>query len=264
MLTVQSSHPCEDFFERIVHSCNRVLLLDYDGTVAPFTVNRQHAFPYTGVRDLLSSLVNTTNTRLVIVTGRPAMELLSLLDLSPMPEVWGSNSVEHVGPDGRYERAYLQSHELLALTEAEDWLRRERLDAEIEAKSGAVAVHWRGLAPAAAREARTAAFRALAPLARREGLLLNDFDGAIELRIPGLDKADAVRAVLARLNNEVPAAYLGDDLPDEAAFRALRPGDLGVLVRPEYRPTAARHWIRPPEELVQFLADWILACGGQL
>jgi len=38
---------------------------------------------------------------------------------------------------------------------------------------------------------------------------------------------------------------------------------VSILVRPQYRPTAADFWIRPPEELLEFLADWHQACEHQ-
>jgi hypothetical protein len=36
------------------------------------------------------------------------------------------------------------------------------------------------------------------------------------------------------------------------------------LVNQKWRSTRAKMWIRPPEELLQFLNDWIRACGGDV
>jgi trehalose-phosphatase len=55
--------------------------------------------------------------------------------------------------------------------------------------------------------------------------------------------------------------YLGDDLTDEDAFNALHGRGLSVLVRGSQRKTAADLWIKPPQELLQFLEKWI-KCGG--
>jgi trehalose-6-phosphatase len=51
-------------------------------------------------------------------------------------------------------------------------------------------------------------------------------------------------------------AYLGDDMTDEDAFAVMKPRGIGVLVRPEFRETAADIWIRPPRELLAFLGHW--------
>ena len=78
--------------------------------------------------------------------------------------------------------------------------------------------------------------------------------------MPGRDKGDAVRTILDEIGPEVPVAYLGDDWTDERAFLALGTRGLSVLVRPEWRTTAAAVWIRPPEDLQKFLERWLQAC----
>ena len=52
--------------------------------------------------------------------------------------------------------------------------------------------------------------------------------------------------------------YIGDDVTDEDAFRALAEHErgLGVLVAEEPRPTAARHRLRDPDEVREML-DWL-------
>jgi len=78
----------------------------------------------------------------------------------------------------------------------------------------------------------------------------------LELRVRGRNKGVAVRTVLSEEGEDVVAAYLGDDRTDEDAFVAIERRGLGVLVRDQYRPTAASHWLRPPEELLDFLIRW--------
>jgi trehalose 6-phosphate phosphatase len=62
---------------------------------------------------------------------------------------------------------------------------------------------------------------------------------------------------------DTPAAYLGDDATDERAFRAISGRGLSVLVRPSWRQTAAELWLRPPEELLDFLNRWLEALRGR-
>jgi trehalose-6-phosphatase len=52
-------------------------------------------------------------------------------------------------------------------------------------------------------------------------------------------------------------AYLGDDLTDEDAFAAVGDRGLSFLVRGEARASNARYWLRPPEELLEFLDGWL-------
>ena len=94
-----------------------------------------------------------------------------------------------------------------------------------------------------------------------EGLALLDFEAGLELRV-GRNKGEAVEAILAEAGQGGPVAYLGDDLSDEAAFRAVKGRGLSVLARREQRETAADLWLRPPAELKDFLGRWLRAVEG--
>ncbi len=252
------------FFEQLCGAPHRVLLLDYDGTVAPFQVDRSRAFPYPSIPELLDCIASTCHTRVALITGRAAHEIPPLLGLDPHPEIWGTYGMERLYTDGRYEREYLTQDVLHVLAEADAWLEEEGLQGVTEVKPGALAVHWRGLGAVEMEEVRSNAYRVLSPLAVGTGLQLTEFECGLELRVRTRNKGDAVRTVLAEIGHAVPVAYLGDDVSDEEAFRALNGRGLTVLIRPTYRFTAAQMWLRPPTELVQFLADWVRACGGDM
>jgi trehalose-phosphatase len=81
--------------------------------------------------------------------------------------------------------------------------------------------------------------------------------------VPGRDKGFVVDTVLREMDTDTVAAYLGDDLTDEDAFKAINGRGLPVLVRGEFRPTAARCWLKPADELLAFLRRWQEACGGR-
>jgi trehalose-phosphatase len=243
------------FFERLEAAQAAVLFLDYDGTLAPFTTERERAVPYRGVRERLGDL---PRTRLVVVSGRPVASVLELLDVRPAPEVWGEHGLERRYPDGRSERAPLPEGAVDDLATAERWARAHLPEDHVERKIGTVALHVRGVPKNEAEAILRAARDALAPLARPP-LRLSEFDGGLELRTTTVDKGRAVRTVLCEAPRGAAAAYLGDDLTDEDAFAALDdedPGHLPVLVRQEWRPTRADVHLRPPEELLGFLDRW--------
>jgi len=86
-----------------------------------------------------------------------------------------------------------------------------------------------------------------------------DFDGGVELRLTSVTKQNAVDSILADTGPEALVAYAGDDATDEDAFRALPETGLRVLVRPDWRETAADVWLTPPDDLLSFLDRWIKA-----
>lgn len=249
----------EQFINAVARSPVSALLLDYDGTLAPFCINRYRALPYPGIIDLLQEIMATGRTRVVIITGRSAREVLPLLGLDPQPEVWGCHGLERLRTDGSLETPRIKEPVLHALADADDWLKLQGLNDRAESKTGAIAIHWRGQDAATAAAIRDQVLLGWSPIAQRTPMELLDFDGGIEMRMPDLDKGDAVRTILDEIGQEVPVAYLGDDLTDERAFLALGTRGLSLLVRPEWRETAARLWITPPEGLREFLTRWLQA-----
>jgi trehalose-phosphatase len=253
---------CATFFDRLRSAPSRALLLDYDGTLAPFTPDREHAFPYPEVPELVAGIMRT-GTRVVLISGRPATELLFLSGIHPHPEIWGSHGAERLLPDGSYQVEPPSSDHQSALKAAVHSLNACGFSSHVEIKPGGIAVHWRGLPPAE-RGAMEAKIRKLFASAIEEhGLHLLPFDGGLELRSPGKNKGDAVSTILQESGSEVAAAYLGDDQTDENAFRAIKGRGVAILVRADPRPTVADIWLRPPEELGRFLRDWLIACGAK-
>src|SRR5579864_3326704 len=249
----------EEFLDAVAKAPRSALLLDYDGTLAPFSVDRGEAVPYPGVVERLQQIVDTVRTRLVIVTGRDAREIDPFLRLRPIPEVWGSHGLQRLLPDGTCEMPDIPVDVAEVLGDARRWLDYQGLHHLAEVKPGSIAVHWRALEPADAEELRGKILVGWFPIAERAGLKLLEFDGGVEMRMPDLDKGDAIRTILKEMSRNAPVAYQGDDLTDERAFRALGSRGLGILVRTKPRRTAAQVWLKPPDELLDFLSRWLAA-----
>jgi trehalose 6-phosphate phosphatase len=192
----------------------------------------------------------------VIISGRSVKDLVPLLELDPLPEIWGSHGWEHILPGGAYELAEPGETAARGLAAARDWIEQAGLAARCEYKPTSLALHWRGLEPQDIETMRQATLEGWSPIAERAGLTLHAFDGGVELRVPGRDKGVAVRTILAEIDAGASVAYLGDDQTDEDAFQAIAGRGLGILVRDEFRPTAAALWLKPPAELLDFLAHW--------
>ncbi len=233
-----------------------VLFLDYDGTLAPFSVERDKAFPYPGVREILTEIMESTRTKLVIVSGRPIDDLMPLLGLDPAPEVFGAHGWERRTPDGKRFTFPLPLDAQGVIEDARFWITQNGLEAQSELKPASVTVHWRGLPEAERDKLRQAVLGAWTPFTKVESIELTPFDGGLELRVLGQDKGNAVRTVMAEVGAEGSAAYLGDDQTDEDAFAALAHKGLSVLVRAKKRSTRADLRLTPPDELLDFLRDW--------
>lgn len=247
----------QGFLEGIARAPERVLMLDYDGTLAPFQVRPERAAPYAGVRETLEALTEAGGTRIVIVSGRPAAHLVPLLDLQHSPEIWGVHGWERLLPDGKLYTEEPSPAVKVSLEKAaaatQDVIRK---GGRLERKLASIALHWRGLPVLGAARAEAQCRAAWQAFVDEGTLELLPFDGGLELRARGCNKQHAVKAVLSETSAGAAIAYLGDDLTDEDAFAAVKPRGLAVLVRPELRETLADVWLQPPRELIAFLNRW--------
>ena len=246
----------ERFWEDLAAAPRCVLLLDYDGTLAPFHVDRDHAFPYDGVRDVLEKVMRDTDTRVVVVSGRWTRDLVGLLDVSPRPEMFGSHGLERLFPDGSYEILHLEEGVIRGLAESDAMAIQDGLEERVERKPGCLALHWRGLAPRDVEELRRVVEDQWREVAEGSGLMVTEFNGGMEIRAPDRNKGDVVRLILGEEEDGTLAAYLGDDRTDEDAFEAMGRKGLGILVSRENRTTSASVRLAPPEGVLAFLRRW--------
>jgi trehalose-phosphatase len=233
-----------------------LLMLDYDGTLAPFREDRLQALPWPGIPDRLDRLGALPSVHLALVTGRSARELASLLSLRRPIEIWGSHGREHLAADGAYTSSDLAPVQKAALDHLDKALRNAGFESQIERKPASLAVHWRGLPADTAKEIEQVARNSFRAGKERSGLQLLVFDGGVEVRSDYINKGHAALHMLTRFPTAI-AAYLGDDTTDEDAFAALRGRGLTLLVRPEPRPSQAAYWLQPPQDLLAFLDAWI-------
>ncbi len=260
MLDTDIKLEVQQFFAKLSRARQSALFLDYDGTLSPFKLERDEAFPYPGVSMLLTEIMTTGHTRVVIMTGRRAHEVIPLLGVVPHPEIWGVHGLQRLRPDGSCEMPRLDEVVTQALTRADEWLDSTGLHHLAEHKPGGLAVHWRGMSADEQSDTRKIVSLGWLPIAHHASMVFQEFDGGIEMRMPDGNKGNAVRTVLSEMEPGTLVAYLGDDETDEDAFNALSDRGLRVLVRPEWRRSAASVWLRPPADLQEFLCDWLEAC----
>ena len=252
-----------DIFDNVRKSDDRILITDYDGTLAPFNIDRDKAFPFPWVYDILRSIMQSDHSRVVIVSGRSIDDLKPFLDFDNQPEIWGCHGWERMMPDGSYTVSQLSADVSEGLEMALRVAMEAGLRDRCEKKPACLALHWRGEERRVISGIRNGVGKHWERVAEEKGLSLHEFDGGIELRPPGKDKGKAVEAVLEESGERAAAVYLGDDATDEDAFRAVNPKGIGILVNSAYRPTSADIWLEPPDELFDFLREWSGACGGQ-
>lgn len=251
----------EQFLERAARAPERVLMLDYDGTLSPHRLQRHEAVPYPGIRTILDEILAGAACRTVIVSGRTIADLKPLLGMQERLEIWGCHGWERMQPGGEYTAPDLPAEASSGLRQAAAWARGAGYAERLEVKAAGAAMHMRGLSRLEREALERQTLSAWRPTAEAAGLLIHAFNGGLELRPPGMNKGLAVSTILSESHSLAAVAYLGDDLTDEDAFRAVDARGLGILVSARPRRTAAAVWIEPPLELLWFLRRWAETCG---
>jgi len=229
------------------------LFLDLDGVLAPMAPTPDAVVADARRTAVLGRLDWALGGRLAIVSGRTLGEIDRIADRST-PSAAGVHGLERRRRDGVVDRPAPSpgvAHALAAFRR----FANGRPGVLVEDKTISTGLHYRQ-SPASADAALVLA----QDLAEETGLLLQPGHMVLELRTPGADKGGAVAAFMA----EPPFAgampvMVGDDLTDEAGFRAAEAlGGYGVLVGP-YRATAARYGLRDVPQVM----DWLEALAGQ-
>jgi trehalose 6-phosphate phosphatase len=211
----------------------RPLLLasDYDGVLARLRDDPAAAVPEPGVADLLSRLAAADGVTVALVSGRGVDDLRTTSGFRG-PFRWiGSHGAEFDGPITGEPAARRE-----ALAAALAPLVAAVPGARLEVKPASVAVHVRTVADPVAAD------RLLAEVAAGPGadpaLTAKPGKAVLELAVTDADKGSAVSRLAAELG-AAGVLYLGDDVTDEDAFRALP--EPAVTVKVGGGPTAARY-----------------------
>lgn len=207
-----------------------LLLLDFDGTLAPIRPRPEMARLPTGTLKLLDRLGRSPDIILAIISGRKLAELKRLV---PVRGIYyaGCHGLEISGPGIKFThpRARAAIPDLKALLKDLKSLKGKLPGTLIEDKGLSVAVHFRNLAGRhiAFLDEQISGLQNKYPrLLCQPGRKVYDFRPDVSW-----DKGRAVKLLLNKLCRKKPfPVYIGDDATDEDAFRALRGIGLTLLV----------------------------------
>ena len=218
-----------------------VVFLDYDGTLTPIVDDHAGAFLAADVRDAVRRL--SACCPVAIVSGRGLEVLQSLVGLDSVYYA-ASHGFEISGPEGSGAALVMGAELLPELDDAERELRATLAGIAghaVERKRLSIAVHYRRVAPGDVDKVKSIVGRVLADHPR----LRRGFGKKVQELQPDVDwnKGRAVLWLLDRLGRVSPdgvPVFIGDDVTDEDAFRALAGRGIAIAVRDHgTRPTAA-------------------------
>jgi len=231
------------------------VFIDYDGTLSPIVERPEDADLSDSTRAAVDALAK--HCKVAIVSGRDLADVRERVGLEDLIYA-GSHGFDIAGPGGLHMVSDQAESFLPALDQAEKQL-HERLDsvdgAFVERKKFSIAIHYRRVAERSHQRVKDAV-KEVAGL--HENLRQGFGKMVLELQ-PKMEwhKGKAILWLLEtlKLNNEQTLpVYLGDDITDEDAFRALPEHGIGIAVKGGDHSTAARFSLRDTDEVREFLS----------
>lgn len=237
----------------VASAATLLVALDFDGTLAPTVDDPKAARALPGAVDAITSLSNSADTVVAIVSGRSLSSLREVLTVPDHVVLVGSHGAEsHVNGHTAGPVLTEGEHELLeAVCSVVEEAAARFSGARLERKPSGCALHTRLATAEDAEAARHDAVAGVQALEDSGFVTRRDGKDILEFIIRPADKGGAL-GWLRELFSATAVVFIGDDVTDEDGFRALKPGDVGVKVGEG--ETAAEFRVADPAEAVRLLA----------
>jgi trehalose 6-phosphate phosphatase len=251
-------------WEKVKKSLNGAyvfLFLDFDGTLSPIVSTPDKAVIPLEVRTLLSDISLKKDFKVAIISGRSLADIKKRVGVEGI--IYSGNHGLEVESPKINHKPQISLEYLQGLKKIKSELKERFKDIKgvfIEDKGISLAVHFRQAGKKETDLIKTI-FRevAIIPSVVKK-IKIRTGKKVIEAGPPvEWDKGKMVLWLISRQmfsldgNKEVVAIYLGDDLTDEDAFKALEKDGITILVGAK-RASLAKYYLNSPKEVYKFLS----------
>lgn len=261
--SIGSGNPPEDlqseFFSlkrEFSRAYKRLVLLDYDGTLVPFSAKPGEAAPPDKVINLLTQLSKNEKNEVYLISGRSSDDLQNWFGDLPI-----GLSAEHglyVRHPGQKEWTQRQEIQTDWMDEIERTIRdyvRQTPGSHFERKNASVAWHYREA------DEQFGEWQALELITHLDDILTNlpvsvlQGHKVVEIRPQGIDKGALAREIFEKSEADgLSVICVGDDRTDEDMFAVL-PHWAWTCRVGKHVSTNARFFLENPEEVLETLED---------
>ena len=243
-----------DEIQSLAKGMKVVIFFDYDGTLTPIVSHPELAVLADDMKETLETL--TKYYTVAVISGRDRPDVENHVGVEGLFFA-GSHGFDIAGPnDYHFENDEAAPYlEILGKAESELNAKLEWIEgAWVERKKYSVAAHYRQTPEESIPEVE----QAIDDVQSQYPELRKAMGKKIFELQPNIDwhKGKALHWLLKlfKLDREdVLPIYLGDDVTDEDAFKALKEHGLGIAIQDHPTPTAAKYLLRDPEEVKKFM-----------
>jgi trehalose 6-phosphate synthase/phosphatase len=242
----------ERLIQDFLSAHQRLLLLDYDGTLVPFTEYPETAKPPEVLLKILKCLSQKPGTELVLISGR---------ERKTLQEWFGSLDINLVAEHGVWIKETKKSWKMLKPVKG-DWkpeilplMERyaNRLPGSfVEEKEFSLVLHYRRSDPEQASAHMNELIDNLIHFTANKDLQVLQGSKVVEVKTSGLNKGDAYRYWNSKFKNKFDfICAIGDDWTDEDMFKAMPKNAYSIRVG--MVPSFARFNLHNPAEVLKLL-----------
>ena len=228
----------------------RCILLDYDGTLAPYQKLPSLAVPDDELIQLLQQLTANRSNEIVIISGRDSNTLEKWLGKLPLNMIAEHGACIKIKGEEWKDQVLVSTEWKEQIRPLMELFVDRCAGSFIEEKKSTLAWHYRNtnqeLGFTRSRELRNN----LLQLTANTSLQVIDGNKVLEVRMIGVDKGAAANTMLASIGPDF-ILCIGDDATDEDMFKALH--DRAYTIKIGRANTSAQYTILSQKEVFPFL-----------
>jgi len=245
----------KEFFLRIKKSSKVFLFFDYDGTLTPIVSTPEKALFPKKTKKLVNKLKSHPKFILAIVSGRSLKSVKSMVNLKGLIYA-GNHGLEIESKRIKFSKPLTVDSFKPLMKKISRTLHKALKDIKgsiVEDKGATLSIHYRLVNPKEANLLKNRFNKIVAPFIRSKKIRLSAGKKVLEVR-PNLDwhKGKAVLALLKGVKNTLPI-YLGDDVTDMDAFRAIKGKGISIFVGGKKKGITADYFLKDTKEVANFI-----------
>jgi len=232
---------------------NRLILLDYDGTLVNLASMPEDAIPSEQLLSVLTKLIGISQTKVFIVTGRGHKDIDKFLGHLPISIIAEHGAmikengkwINEIADDGLWKK---EVYTLL------NDITQTCPNSFIEGKKFSLAWHYRNTEKDEGQIQSRKLITILKDAARYYNLKILDGNKVVEITTGATDKGKAIQHVIER--NEYDCIIcMGDDTTDEYMFEYLFKNENAITIKVGNGNTIAKHKLESVEEVISFIQE---------
>jgi trehalose 6-phosphate synthase/phosphatase len=243
-----------DIADRFKNSRKRLLLLDYDGTLVPFSRLPSLAVPDNNLIQILKLIAADKRTDVTIISGRDSQSLAQWfgeLALNLVSEHGAGIRMKH--KEWKYYLDIDQSWKPIIRPILEMFSQRSP-GSFVEEKKHTLVWHYRNVESELGFIRSRELLDNLHHMVRNSQLHIIDGNKVIEIRVSGIDKG-AIAKKLTEQNDYDFVMAIGDDKTDEDMFRIL--SDKAYTIKIGSGHTSAQYHLKDQLEVLRLLGEFV-------